>query len=282
MIKRILSRLDVKNSNLVKGINLEGLRVLGDPSDFAKKYFEEGLDEIIFQDIVASLYKRNQLSEITKTISSEIFIPITVSGGIRSIKDIQEALQMGADRISVNSAAVEDKIFLKKAVKYFGSSTITVTIETLQIDNEYKVFTESGRKNTGLKLLDWIKELNDFGIGELNISSIKHEGTNKGLDLKLFELISNVSDISFLANGGAWEKNDILKLFKNTNAQGIIICSAFHYNYLDEILNKYNNKKNLNNAGSTKFLQNINSSDIKKISIKEVKEFLKKNKIEVR
>ena len=132
MIKRIISRLDIKNNFLVKGINLEGLRVLGSPESFAEKYYNENIDELILQDVVASLYKRNQLNEITKKISQNIFIPITVGGGIRSIEDVSKALDNGADRVSINSAAVENLKFVEKAIEKFGSSTISLSIETLQ------------------------------------------------------------------------------------------------------------------------------------------------------
>ena len=135
MIKRIIARLDIKNNFLVKGMHLEGLRILGYPELFSKKYFEEGIDEIIFQDVVASLYKRNQLSSLTNKISNNTFVPIIVGGGIRNIQDIKETLINGADRVSINTGAIENKKFIREAVKIFGSSTICISIETLKIEN---------------------------------------------------------------------------------------------------------------------------------------------------
>ena len=145
MIKRIIARLDIKNSFLVKGMHLEGLRILGYPELFSRRYFEEGIDEIIFQDVVASLYKRNQLSSLTNKISNNTFVPIIVGGGIRNIQDIKETLINGADRVSINTGAIENKNFIREAVKIFGSSTICISIETLKIENKYKIFTDSGR-----------------------------------------------------------------------------------------------------------------------------------------
>ena len=153
MIKRIIARLDIKNNFLVKGMHLEGLRILGYPELFSRKYFEEGIDEIIFQDVVASLYKRNQLSSLTNKISNNTFVPIIVGGGIRNIQDIKETLINGADRVSINTGAIENKSFIREAVKIFGSSTICISIETLKIENKYKIFTDSGRNEVNVDIL---------------------------------------------------------------------------------------------------------------------------------
>ena len=202
MIKRIIARLDIKNNFLVKGMHLEGLRVLGYPEFFARKYFEENIDEIIFQDVVASLYKRNQLSSLTNKISKNIFVPITVGGGIRKISDIKEILVNGADRVSINTAGVNDKKFIEESVRIFGSSTITITIETLKVGEKYKVYTDSGRTMTNIDTFDWIKEVQDIGVGEIILTSINNEGTGKGFDLNLYEKASKICNISLLAHGG--------------------------------------------------------------------------------
>ena len=278
MIKRIVARLDIKNDFLVKGINLEGLRKLGDPSLFSKKYFEEGIDELIFQDVVASLYKRNQLDNLTKKISKNIFIPITVSGGIRTIEDIRRALNNGADRVSINSAAIENIKFLKEAVNVFGSSTISVTIETLKVNNEYLIYSESGRKFTGINLLDWIKKISDENVGEIIITSISHEGRGNGLNIELYNKIDNLTKIPVLAHGGAKDNEDILTLFKETNISGIIIASAFHFYYF----NKIQDLSKIENSGSTAFVRNFSFYKKFKTSINELKFFLKNNKIQIR
>ncbi len=277
MIKRIISRLDIKNDFLVKGINLEGLRVLGSPEAFANIYYNENIDELILQDVVASLYKRNQLNELTKKISQNIFIPITVGGGIRSIDDISKALDSGADRVSINSAAVENPKFIEEAIKKFGSSTISLSIETLNVDSEYKIYTESGRKETNIGFFDWIKRAEDYQIGELIITSIKSEGRSKGLDLDLYKRISDVTTIPVLAHGGASGQEDILNLFKETIIQGIVICSAFHFHYLDHI--KHNSK--LSNQGSTNFVNNLKNYKNFKTPISNLKKFLRQKNIDI-
>lgn len=278
MIKRIISRLDIKNNFLVKGINLEGLRILGSPENFAEKYYSENIDELILQDVVASLYKRNQLNEITKKISQNIFIPITVGGGIRSIEDISKALDSGADRVSINSAAVENLKFVEKAIEKFGSSTISLSIETLEVDSKYKIYTESGRKETSIDFFDWIKIAEEYELGELIVTSIKYEGRSKGLDLDLYKRISDVSSIPVLAHGGASSEKDILSLFKETVAQGIVICSAFHFYYYNKVIegNKFLQQ------GSTNFLNNLKNYQKYKTSISDLKQYLKRNNVNIR
>ena len=278
MIKRIISRLDIKNNFLVKGINLEGLRVLGSPEEFAKKYYLENIDELIFQDVVASLYKRNQLSNLTKKISEDIFIPITVGGGIRTIEDIRIALSNGADRVAINSAAVENPSFIYKAVEQFGSSTISLSIEALKTENSYNILTESGRKETNIDLFDWVKKAQEFRFGELIITSIKAEGRAKGLDIDLYKKLSEFNSIPILAHGGSASQNDILNLFNNTNVQGVVICSAFHFNYVNEI----NKNIKIKNSGSTSFINNLSDYKKYKTSISQLKNFLTQNNIKIR
>ena len=173
-------------------MHLEGLRILGYPELFAQKYFEEDIDEVLFQDVVASLYKRNQLSSLTNKISKNIFVPITVGGGIRTIEDIKEILINGADRVSINTAAVNDKKFIKESVNIFGSSTITIIIETLKIGENYRVYTDSGRTETHIDTFEWIKEVQDMGVGEIILTSINNEGTGKGFELNLYEEASKI------------------------------------------------------------------------------------------
>ena len=238
MIKRILSRIDIKNTFLVKGVHLEGLRVFGYPEFFAQKYYNENIDEIIFQDVVASLYKKNNLPSLIKRISENVFIPITCGGGISNIDNISELLINGADRVLINTSAVNNIKFVKDAVKTFGSSTITVGVETQKIDNKYKVFTESGRTKNDIDTFEWIKKLQDIGVGEIILSSISKEGTGEGFDLDLNEKASNICKISLLAHGGAGKKEDVYELFNKTDVNGVVIAAAFHHNYFSELLNK--------------------------------------------
>lgn len=258
-------------------MHLEGLRILGYPELFSKKYFDEGIDEIIFQDVVASLYKRNQLSNFTSKISKDVFVPIIVGGGIRSMRDIEEALINGADRVSINTGAIKDKKFIKDAVKSYGSSTISIAIETLNYDGNYKVFTDSGRSETDIDTFEWIKEVEGLGVGEIILSSINNEGTGKGYDLNLCEKASNKLSIPLLAHGGARNPDDVYKLFTNTNVDGAVIASAFHFNYYKDLYNK----KKIEQIGSTNFL-NYSAKKNFLINIKELKKYLIDKKVSIR
>jgi cyclase len=277
LIKRIIARLDIKNNFLVKGMNLEGLRILGYPELFSKKYFDEGIDEIIFQDVVASLYKRNQLSHLTSKISENVFVPITVGGGIRSIKDIKEILVSGADRVSINTGAIHNKKFVEEAIKIFGTSTICISIETLKIDDTYKIYTDSGRTEVNKDTFDWIKEVQDMGVGEIILTSINNEGAGKGFDINLYEKASKITSIPLLAHGGAKTQDDVYEVFSKANVDGAIIASAFHFNYYKELLDK----KEIPLTGSTNFLKDKNTHSIS-FKIKKLKEYLKLKDIEVR
>ena len=189
--KRIIPRLDIKGPNLVKGIHLEGFRVLGKPEDFAKLYYEQGADELIYQDTVASLYQRNSLSEIISRTIKDVFIPITVGGGIRSLNDINKVLRAGADKVCINTSAINNPEFIKEASREFGSSTIVVAIEVcLEKDEKYLAYTDNGREFTGKEVQAWAKEIENRGAGEILLTSIDNEGTGKGFDLELINLIS--------------------------------------------------------------------------------------------
>ena len=278
MIKRIIARLDIKNNFLVKGMHLEGLRILGYPEFFAEKYFKENIDEIIFQDVVASLYKRNQLSLLINKITKNIFTPITVGGGIRSINDIREILINGADRVSINTAAINNKKFIKESVKIFGSSTITITIEALKIEGKYNVYTDTGRTDTNIDVFEWIKEAQDMGVGEIILTSINNEGIGKGFDLNLYEKASKICNISLLAHGGARNLDDVYRLFINSDVDGVVIASAFHFNYYKELLKR----KEISLQGSTNFLIDKDYKKMFFFEIQELKKYLKSKNINIR
>ncbi len=177
-IKRIIPRLDIKGSHLVKGIHLEGLRVLGNPEVFAKFYYEQGADELIYMDVVASLYGRNSLSEIITRTAKQIFIPLTVGGGIRTIDDINNVLRAGADKVCINTAAINNPDFIKQASRKFGSSTIVVAIEAIQqSEGNYLCYTDNGREHTGIDAVIWAERIQELGAGELIITSVDAEGT---------------------------------------------------------------------------------------------------------
>ena len=173
---RIIPRLDIKGPNLVKGVHLEGLRVLGKPETFAHLYYEQGADELFYQDTVASLYQRNHLSEIITRTAENIFIPLTVGGGIRSLVDINKVLRSGADKVSINTEAIANPDFIDEASRVFGSSTIVVSIETMkQLDGRYFAYTDNGREFTGVEVLTWVKEIQERGAGEIILTSIDRE-----------------------------------------------------------------------------------------------------------
>ena len=212
---RIIPRLDIKGPNLVKGIHLEGLRVLGKPSDFAKYYYENGADELMLMDVVASLYGRNSLHDIISETAKNNFIPITVGGGIRSVKDIKNILRAGADKVCLNTAAIKNPEFIKKASREFGSSTILVSIEAIKDNDKYQAFTDNGREYTGLDVFEWAQRIDELGAGELVITSVDKEGTGKGFDIELISKINNLVSIPVIAHGGAGKKEDVIDLVKS-------------------------------------------------------------------
>lgn len=228
--KRIIARLDVKNNYVIKGIHLEGLRKIGDPNELAKNYYNNGIDEIVFMDAVASYYDRNSLNEIIERACDDVFVPITVGGGIRKIKDIHTALRAGADKIAINTAAVKDPNFLTKASKTFGSQSIVSSIDAKKNDNYWEVYIDNGREPTGLDVLDWVKKVQDLGAGEIMLTSVDMEGTKKGFDIELNKLVSEICSIPIISSGGAGNTNDILKLFKDTNVDAAAVASILHYN----------------------------------------------------
>ena len=187
---RIIPKLDIKGDSLVKGVNLEGLRVLGRPEIFAKLYYEAGADELYYLDVVASLYGQNTLYEIITKTAKNIFIPLTVGGGIRTVKEIKKILSLGADKVSINSAAIKNPDFISQATEIFGSSTICVLMEVLKKNGKYFAFTENGRNFTGKLALDWAREVEKRGAGEIILTSIDYEGMGLGFDLELLNLIS--------------------------------------------------------------------------------------------
>ena len=279
-MKRIIAKLDVKGPNLVKGVNLEGLRVLGDPSNFAKYYYKNMVDEIIYHDCVASLYERNSFLQLIINTSSNIFIPLAVGGGIRSIKDIESVLNAGADKVFINSAAIKKPNFIKEAAKKFGSSNICLSIETIKDqNNEFICLSNYGREVTNKKLSEWFSEAQQLGVGEIILTSISSEGTGNGFDLELLEFIYDKINVPFIMHGGAGNKDHIYDILKYDKVSGVAISSLLHYSLVQEKKFKYNH----NNEGNTQFLTtSTNDTKFKNTNIISIKKYLKKKKIEVR
>ena len=276
---RIIPRLDVKGPNLVKGIHLEGLRVLGKPSEFAQYYYENGADELLFMDVVASLYDRNSLHEIITETTKKIFIPITVGGGLRTISDIREVLRVGADKVCLNTAAIKNPSFIEEASKIFGSSTIVVAIEAIKYnDGNHLAFIDNGREYTGLEVVEWAKRVEQLGAGEIVITSVDHEGTGKGMDIELIRSISNAVKIPVVAHGGVGDRNHVLETIKSCELNGIIISSLFHYDFIKNYETTISNSE-----GNSIFLSSKKkNSSIEECNINSLKEYLISNGINCR
>lgn len=227
---RLIGRIDIKNEFVIKGIHLEGLRKLGNPNNFAFKYYMEGIDEIVFHDAVASLYERNNIFNVIERACEEIFIPIIVSGGIRTLKDIECALVSGADKVAINTQAVKTPNFITTAAKTFGSQCIVGAIDCKNKNDKWEVLTEGGRENTGLNALEWALKLQDLGIGELMLTSIDMEGTKKGFDIEITDQVSKALKVPVIASGGAGNIQHIVDLSNNSEITGTAIASMLHYN----------------------------------------------------
>jgi cyclase len=277
---RIIPRLDIKGPNLVKGIHLEGLRVLGRPEDFAKFYYQNGADELFYQDVVASLYDRNSLNELISNTAKEIFIPLTVGGGLRTINDIHSVLRAGADKVCINTAAIKKPNFIAEAANIFGSSTIVIAIEAIkQSDGQYFAYTDNGREHTGIEVVSWAKQAESLGAGELVITSVDREGTGMGFDLDLIKRISEAVTIPLIIHGGASNENDILIAIKECNIDAVALSSILHYYFI----RNYNHTVSKEEEGNIEFLKSGKSfSKITPTTILNIKDFLISNNIEVR
>ncbi len=227
---RVIPRLDIKGPNLVKGIHLEGLRVLGKPEDFARYYYETGADELVYMDVVASLYNRNSLHSIIEKTAREIFIPLTVGGGLRSIDDIRAVLRAGADKVALNTAAIKNPGIIKEAANKFGSSTIVISIEAIkQPDGVYLAYTDNGREYTGLEAKSWAIKAAELGAGEILLTSVDREGTGLGYDVELTKMVSGAVPIPVIACGGAGRTDDIKEIIMEGKADAVCVASMLHY-----------------------------------------------------
>jgi cyclase len=280
MNHRIIVRLDIKGPNLVKGVHLEGLRVLGNPSGFAKYYYEAGADELLYMDVVASLYERNSLQEIINKAAKNIFIPLTVGGGIRTIEDIKNVLKVGADKVSINSEAIRNHDFIREASNLFGSSTIAVAIEAIKQSNDkYLAFIDNGREYTGVEVLSWAKRVENLGAGEIILTSVDRDGTGKGFDIDLIKMVSSNVNIPVVAHGGAGKYEHIKEVFDMGGANAVAIASILHYYLIGEnkALFKYKGEGNIDFLMKGQKYNNIEKSDITSI-----KEYLFNNNIKCR
>jgi cyclase len=230
---RLIARLDVKGPNLIKGIHLEGLRVIGDPQVYATRYYEQGADELLYIDIVASLYGRNSLGDIVARAARDVFVPLTVGGGLRSIDDVRAMLRAGADKVAVNTAATRRPELVTEIAERFGSQCMVLGIEAKRSGaGKWEAFTDNGREYTGLDVVEWARRGAELGAGEILLTSVDQEGTRKGLDLELIEAVSNVVSIPIIASGGVGSGEHMVAGF-NRGADAVAMADVLHYNRTD-------------------------------------------------
>lgn len=226
---RLIARLDIKSDKLIKGINYEGLRIIGDPNEYALKFFNEEIDEILYIDTVATLYGRNNLNHILEKTSDNIFIPVTAGGGISDITDAERLFYSGADKIFINSAFVRNPDIIKDFVYKFGSANIVSSIEAKRVSEDWLVYIDNGREKTKYNISDWLTIVQESGVGEILLTSIDQDGTKKGFDLDLYEKVNNEIKIPFVVSGGFGSLNDLILLKKVCNPSGIAIGTSLHY-----------------------------------------------------
>jgi len=227
----LIARLDIKGPNLIKGIHLEGLRVVGDPQEYARRYYEAGADELVYMDIVASLYGRNNLTEIVKRAAQDIFIPMTVGGGVRSVDDAKQLLRAGADKIAVNTAAIARPELITGISRRFGSQCMVLSIEAKQVgENKWEAYTDNGRERTGVDVVEWAIKGCGLGAGEILLTSVDREGTRKGFDVALVRAVATAVPIPVIASGGMGTTEHLLDVIKIGEADAVAMADVLHYN----------------------------------------------------
>ena len=233
LCKRIIARLDIKGPNLVKGVHLEGLRIIGDPKEYAYRYMMQGADELFYVDTVASLYGRNHLIDIINSTARKVFIPLTVGGGVSSTDHIRTLLCAGADKVSINTALFSEKDLITKGAHCFGSQAIVVSIQAKKRgEKRWEAYAENGRQKTGKDVLIWIKEVIEAGAGEILLTSIDQEGTMKGFDWELLEEASKICTVPLIVGGGAGSTEDIVRALSMKGVDAVCIASILHYGKL--------------------------------------------------
>lgn len=231
---RIIARLDVKMNWLIKGVQMEGWRKVGDPSEFARFYAQNGADELLFMDVVASLYNRNNLQEIVEKVASEVFVPLTVGGGIRSVNDVSTLLASGADKIAINTAATRDPRLITEIADRFGSQATVISIEAIRGEGgRWHVMTDNGRNHTGREVLEWAREAADRGAGEIILTTIHTEGLGQGFDLEMLNSVAEAVSIPVVGCGGLGSPNHLKDLIRQTKASAVASAQALHWKKLE-------------------------------------------------
>ena len=228
--KRIIPCLDVRNGRVVKGVNFEGLSDVSSPVSLARYYSECGADELVFYDITASAEGRALFTDILCEVASQIFIPLTVGGGINTIDDFDRVLKCGADKVSVNSGAIKNPDLIKEAAMKYGNQCVVISADVKRVDGEFRVFAKGGREDTGMEAISWIKRCVDNGAGEVVLNSIDTDGVKGGFDLEMLEAVCNAVNVPVIASGGAGCVNDFIKLFKTLpKVDAGLAASIFHF-----------------------------------------------------
>jgi len=229
---RLIARLDVKAPNLVKGIQLEGLRKIGDPNIFAKKYYNQGIDEIYYEDVVASLYERNSLVEIIKKTTEDVFVPITIGGGLRTIDDVQTALRAGADKVSINTGAIKNPSIISDVAKRLGSQCMVLSIQAKKNNGSWEAYYDNGREHSGLDAIEWAIKGQKLGAGEILVTSVDKEGMAKGFDCDLINEISSNVSIPVIASGGMGQLKHLSDVINIGYADAVAMAHVLHYDRL--------------------------------------------------
>lgn len=245
--KRIIPCLDVRNGRVVKGINFEGIKDVENPVELAKFYNKSGADELVFYDITASFEERSIFTNILKEVSSQIFIPLTVGGGINTLSDFDRVLRAGADKVSVNSGAIRDPKLIDIAAKKYGDQCVVLSVDVKRVDDKFKVFSKGGRENTGIDAIDWMVEGQDRGAGELVVNSIDTDGVKTGFDIELLSILSNKISVPIVASGGAGNMEHFKEVFQIEGVDAGLAASIFHFKEIEIIdLKRYLKENNIN------------------------------------
>ena len=228
--KRLIARLDIKNDFVIKGIQMDGLRKVGDPNEFAVTYYQQGVDEIVFMDAVASYYDRNSLFHIIEKTCESVFVPLTVGGGIRTVDDIRQALRSGADKVAINTKAIEKPDFIREAAAVFGSQCIVASIVSKQRrDGGWEAYVGNGREPTGVDVVEWAESLQEAGAGEIILTSLDQEGTRSGFDIELCKAVRETVSIPLIVSGGAGSCAHVVELTRAVDVDAVAVASILHY-----------------------------------------------------
>lgn len=227
---RLIPRLDIKGPNLIKGVHLEGLRVIGDPQEFARRYYEHGADELVYMDVVASLYGRNSLHEIVSRSARDVFVPFTVGGGIRSVTDVRDILRAGADKVAINTAAIGRPELIREVARRFGSQCLVLSIEAKRVaSGRWEAYTENGRERTGVDVVEWARRGVELGAGEILLTSVDQEGTREGFDDALVRSVSDVVPVPIIASGGMGGTAHLVSVVREGHADAVAMADILHY-----------------------------------------------------